>query len=401
MIIFKIIEYFLIVIGGGLIGYQFVLSLLSLGARDIKDFKTKQTRKFVIVIPAHNEEEVLARTLYSLFAVIYPRNLYEVVVVADNCTDRTADIALDLGTIVLERLNRTQQGKGYALRWAFDQILEWDEDFDAVIVLDSDSLISGNFLEVMNYYLENGNKVIQSSDLVLPQPGVQSSETTRIGFLLVNYVKPLGRRVLGLDIGLRGNGMCFAADVLRNYPWQAWSLTEDLEYGLHLKLEGIRITFAPEANIWAQMPAKAEHAESQRARWEMGRYPVIKKYAGKFLNRFFRKGSFRYFDTFIELITPPLVNLLFFAVLMVIFSLILWAFGALPPLFIWIWLGFVGLGGLYLFTGMIAAGADKKMYKAVLYIPWYVFWKLKVYATKFINGIDKQWIRTTRNSGNK
>jgi cellulose synthase/poly-beta-1,6-N-acetylglucosamine synthase-like glycosyltransferase len=399
MIIFKIIEYFLIAVGGGLIGYQFLLSLLALTAEKIKDFKAERLRKFVMVIPAHNEEELISRTLHSAFGIVYPRRLYDVVVVADNCTDRTANIARKLGARTLERTNKKQQGKGYALRWAFNQILEWDDHYDAVVVFDSDSLISGNFLKVMNYYLENGSNVIQSSDLVIPQPGAISSETTRIGFLLCNYVKPLGRRVLGLDAGLRGNGMCFAANILKRYPWQAWSLTEDLEYGLYLQLKGIKIDFAPEANIWAQMPAKAKNAKSQRARWEMGRYPLIKKYALRFLN-LLMKGSFRYLDIFIELITPPLVNLLFFGIIILILNLFLWAFGLPSVLFIWIWLGLIFLGGLYLFVGMLGAGADKQLYKAVLYIPWYVFWKLKVYATKLVNGTDKQWIRTTRDTGN-
>jgi cellulose synthase/poly-beta-1,6-N-acetylglucosamine synthase-like glycosyltransferase len=202
--------------------------------------------------------------------------------------------------------------------------------------------------------------------------------------------------MLGFDIGLRGNGMCFAATILRNYPWQAWSLTEDLEYGLNLKLQGIPIAFAPEAHIWAQMPAKAQNAESQRARREMGRYAAIKKYAPRYLNLFLTKGSLRYLDTFIDLITPPLVNLLFFVIVIMLITLVLTLISWLPAHFLWIWLGITGIGGLYLFIGMLAAGADKQMYKAVLYIPWYVLWKLKVYITRCVKGTDKKWIRTTR-----
>ncbi|MEX0721752.1 MAG: glycosyltransferase family 2 protein [Balneolaceae bacterium] len=399
MIIYEIIQYILIALGGGLLGYQMLLSFLALKGKDIKDFRTKRKRKFVVVIPAHNEEQVIAKTLYSLFGLVYPKNLYQIVVVADNCTDRTARIARKLGAKVLERTHKEKRGKGYALRWAFDQILDWEEDYDGVIVLDSDSLISGNYLEVMNFYLENGSKVIQSSDLVLPQPGVWSSESIRIGFLLYNYVKPMGRKVLGLDMGLRGNGMCFAPEILKKYTWQAWSLTEDIEYGLSLLLEGVKIDFAPEANLWAQMPVQAENAESQRTRWEMGRYPIIKKYASKLLKRFFTKRSLRNLDTLVDLITPPLVNLLLFVLVMLTLNLILWLVGFVPLTFTWIWLGITVMGLLHLFIGMLAAGADWQMYKSIFYIPVYAFWKVKVYVTTWLKGSERQWIRTTRDAG--
>ncbi|MEX2363529.1 MAG: glycosyltransferase, partial [Balneolaceae bacterium] len=257
----------------------------------------------------------------------------------------------------------------------------------------------GNYLEVMNYYLENGSRVIQSSDLVLPQPGAWSSESIRIGFLLYNYVKPMGRKVLGFNMGLRGNGMCFAPEILREHPWQAWSLTEDVEYGLSLLLKGINIDFAPEANLWAQMPINAKNAESQRTRWELGRFPVISKYAPKLIRGFFTRKSLKNIDTFIDLITPPLVNLLLFVVAMLVLNFGLWLTGIIPLTFAWIWLGVTIMGLLHLFIGLLAAGADWQMYKSVLYIPVYVFWKLKVYITTWIKGSEKHWVRTTRDAG--
>lgn len=399
MIIYEIIQYTLIALGGGLLGYQMLLSLLALKGKEIEDFQTDRKRKFVVVIPAHNEEKDIAKTLYSLFSLVYPKNLFNLVVVADNCTDQTARIARKLGAKVLERTHKEKRGKGYALRWAFDQILDWDENYEGIIVLDSDSLISGNYLEVMNYYIENGSKVIQSSDLVLPQPGAWSSESIRIGFLLYNYVKPVGRKVLGLEMGLRGNGMCFTPEILRAYPWKAWSLTEDVEYGLSLILKGVHIDFAPEANVWAQMPVKAKNAESQRERWEMGRYPIIKKYAPQLMKGFFSRRVFKNVDAFIDLVTPPLVNLLLFVIIMIVLNLTLALAGVISFTFTWIWIGIAVMGLLHLFIGMFAAGADWQMYKSIFYIPAYVLWKIKVYFTRWMKGNERQWIRTTRDAG--
>lgn len=396
MAVYAVIQYILAAIAGLLLGYQTLLSFLALRGKKIKNLKTVKNRRFSIVIPAHNEEKVISKSIYSLFSLIYPKTMFEVIVVADNCTDNTAKIARKLGATVLERTNEEKQGKGYALRWAFDKILKSETPSDAIIVFDADSLVSGNYLNVMNYYLEKGNKVIQSSDLVLPKLNAWSSETIRIGFLLYNYVKPLGRKVLGLDMGLRGNGMCFSKDVLKNNPWQAWSLTEDVEFGLILLLRSVRIRFAPEATVWAQMPANSKNAESQRKRWEIGKYPVIRKYTPKLLSAFFKTGSPRYLDACIDLLTPPLVNTLLLVLLIGVINTILWFFGLVSAALVWIWSGILLLGILHLLVGLYAAGADRDIYKSIMYIPIYVFWKIKVYSKAFTTVSDGKWIRTKR-----
>ncbi len=398
MIVVEILQYGLASVVGLLLGYQLLLSCFALRGKRIQNFYTARNRKFAIVLPAHDEESVIAKTLYSLNGLVYPKNMYDLIVVADNCHDDTARIARNLGAIVLERENKKECGKGYALRWAFDQILEWNKNYEAVIVFDSDSLVSGNYLEVMNYYMDQGSEVIQSSDLVLPQPGVWSSEATRIGFLLYNFVKPMGRKVLGFDMGLRGNGMCISTKILSRIPWQAWSLTEDVEYGLNLILNEVSIDFAPEASIWAEMPTRPENAESQRKRWEIGRYPIIKEYAPKLLAAMFKRKSFKYLDSFIDLITPPLVNTLLIVLIICGLNAVLWAFGWLPITFFWLWLGIAGLGGLYLFIGLFVAGADKTIYKSLFYIPVYALWKVKLYVKAFFTKNEKKWIRTTRDT---
>lgn len=392
------VHLLLLVLFGFLLGYQLLLVVLAFRVPVRHEFPVRNRRRFAIVVPAHNEEKMIAKTIYSLFGLIYSKNRYDLIVVADNCSDNTAKIARSLGVTVLERNNEGQRGKGYALRWAFDRILESSVQYDAIVVFDSDSLVSGNFLEVMNYYLEEGSEVIQSNDLVLPRPGVWSIETTRIGFLLYNYVKPMGRKAAGFNMGLRGNGMCFSTALLRRIPWQAWSLTEDFEYGLILMLKGIRIDFAPEAHVWAQMPLQASNAESQRARWEMGRYSIIRKYSGRFFTETIRRKSLRYFDVLIELVTPPFVNMMIVVLFFTLMSLLLALFGWLSTGFFWAWTGLVMLGFLYLFLGLWLCGADRDLYRSLLYIPIYVLWKMKLYVKTMISGREMNWIRTTRDS---
>lgn len=393
----EIILFTLFGLTATLLGYQFLLGIMALFAQENTNFETGMSRKFAIVVPAHNEEKIISKTIYSLSGLVYPKRNYEVFVIADNCTDNTASVTRSLGVTVLERTNTDETGKGYALRWAFDQILA-KNSFDAIIVVDADSLISGNYLEVMNYYLEQGSRVIQSSDLVLPDPGNWSVEATRIGFLLYNYVKPLGRKMLKLNMGLRGNGMCFSADVLQEVPWKAWSLIEDVEYGLILLLKGESIAFAPEATVLAKMPVEAKNAESQRSRWEMGRFGIIKSYTLKFLGQAIKKRSATYFDVFLDLITPPFVNMMLMISILMSLAFALWFLNLLPVLHVFLWGMLFVMGMAYLFVGLYVAGADKNLYKSLLRTPIYIFWKLKLYLSVLRKGKSKEWVRTERDS---
>src|SRR5579872_5128903 len=115
--------------------------------------------RFAILVPAHNEEVLLPRLLGSLRALEYPRALFDIHVVADQCTDRTADIAAAAGATVHERREAEGHGKGYALRWLLDRLRERGDTYDAYIVFDADSLVSPRFLSVMNAYLARGAQV--------------------------------------------------------------------------------------------------------------------------------------------------------------------------------------------------------------------------------------------------
>ncbi len=396
--ILQILSYLLISLTAILLGYQLLLHLLALYAKPRVSFDTLIKRRFAIVVPAHNEEKMIASTIYSLFGLLYPKHLYEVFVVADNCSDNTAAISRSLGATVLERFHRQKRGKGFALRWAFDRIHESDKRFDAVVVIDADTLTSGNYLDVMNHYLEQGSEVIQSSDLVLPQKGNWGVESTRIGYLLYNYVKPLGRKVLGLPTGLRGNGMCFRTERLRQIPWEAWSLTEDVEYGLILTFNDVHIDFAPEATVWAHMPAQSTHAESQRSRWETGRFQLMKEYAPKALKKAIRQPSMTFADVFIDLITPPMATLIAWVLFMCGITLILVLTGLLSTLFLILWCTLLLLGIGQFLIGLYAGGADRQLYRAILQTPRYLFWKLRLYSGMIRRTGSSEWVRTSRES---
>jgi cellulose synthase/poly-beta-1,6-N-acetylglucosamine synthase-like glycosyltransferase len=233
--------------------------------------------------------------------------------------------------------------------------------------------------------------------MVAPQPGAWSSEVTRLGFTLYNHVRPLARGLFGFSAGLRGNGMCFAAGTLRDHPWNTYSLNEDLEYGLVLLLRGVPIVFAPEALVLATMPTTAANAESQRSRWERGRFPVIRRYTLPLLRQAITTLSLRPLDALIELVIPPFVNLMAGIGLMTAISGVL-AVTGVPGgiLFLLSWGLLLVLGIAHVLIGLSAAGADADLYRTLWSIPRYAVWKLTLYARVFRRGPSTEWVRTTR-----
>ena len=382
---------------GFLVFYLFLLSVLAAFARTPEVSEAACTHQFAVIVPAHNEESTIGPTIKSILSLNYPRGKFDAIVIADNCTDLTATVARDSGAIVVERTSNELRGKGHALRWCFDMLLLDPTKYDALVVVDADSTVSTNFLTVMSSRLDGGDSVIQAADLVRPNPGAWSSELTRLGFMLYNYVRPLGRTVIGCTAGLRGNGMCFAADVLREHPWQAYTRTEDLEFGLHLLLHGIPVSFAPQASVLATMPQNPKLAESQRARWERGRLPVIKQYGPLLVKNALRHGSFKYMDSLIDLVTPPLINLIVIVLVVLVFTWGFYLAGVASMLgFVWLWTGVIFLGFFHMFIGLYASHADRFLYRALFSLPRYVVWKTLLYLRLMLRGETTEWIRTTR-----
>ena len=393
--VINVVQWILIASFGAVFFYLFFLSLMGLFVNVKREKRSSRLRTFALVIPAHNEEGTIAKTVSSLMDIAYPGDHADVYVLADNCTDHTADIASGFnGVTVLERHDQQQRGKGFALRWCFDQLLSSPRVYDAIVVIDADSVASQNFLSVMNEYLEEGHQVLQAADVPEARPELWSSEVVRIGMTLYNISRPLGRRKLKFTAGLRGNGMCFSTDVLRTVPWRAYSLTEDLEYGLDLLLNGITVTLAPEAVVLASMPNRL--SGSQRERWEAGRFPVVKEYIPKLARKFRRTFSPVILDSLVDLLIPPFVNVFALAFLLSLITAGTVIVDLVDAAVLWGWGAVLFLGSAHVVLGLVAARADRHLFQALAYVPCYAVWKLTVYAHVLMYGIRKEWIRTIR-----
>jgi 1,2-diacylglycerol 3-beta-glucosyltransferase len=261
--------------------------------------------RFVIVVPAHNEAADIQTTVRSLANVDYPADLFRIVVVADNCTDNTASLARNAGAEVVERTNANLRGKGYALEFGFRRVLD-DGVTDAVVVVDADTVVSTNLLRACDLRLRSGERALQVDYQVREAQRSWRTRLLRIAFTAFHDVRSTGRERLGVSCGLRGNGMAFAASTLRQVPHSAFSIVEDLEYGIALGQAGIRVAYVHDAWVQGHMPADGRASAAQRDRWERGRALIRKRYAKHLLFRAVRRRDPIALDLAADVLVPPL-----------------------------------------------------------------------------------------------
>jgi hypothetical protein len=364
---------------------------------------------FTILIPAHNEQQLIGETLLSLQEMEYPADRFRVVVVADNCTDRTAEICRSAGATVLERSDDVRVGKGYALDWALRKLQSsgdgrsavgegQPEAFDAVVVLDADTVVCRTLLAEFDRQLQAGECVLQAAYLV---QNARESWRTRLmscALALVHVVKPLGRERLGISDGLKGNGMCFAGHVVRAVPWSGESITEDIEYTIRLCRAGFRVAFVPEAIVWAQMPATGRQAATQRQRWEGGRYGLVLGVAPRLLLEAVRRRDRVLADRAIELIVPPLAEMTAapIAAVLICATMAGWAHDAWARALTIGWAAVLAMQAAYVVGGFWVARLPKDLAASLLFAPFYVTWKMCQYAAMAAAGGAGGWKRTAR-----
>jgi hypothetical protein len=283
--------------------YQLALALAAFRYRPPQ--RTGDALRLCVLVPAHDEAGSVAGCVESLLSQDYPGDRYEVVVVADNCSDDTAARAEAAGARVLVRTDPSARGKGQALRWAFDRILVEPDAPDAVVVVDADATADPSFLGALVAPLAAGAGAAQGESL-LTEDGTPGSALRAAAFLLVNRVRPAGRAVLGLACHLAGNGMLIRREVLLANPWEAFTSTEDLEYGLMLRRRGIAPRFAGGAILRSPTAPNAAAARQQQLRWEGGKVHLARRWVGPLLAAAVRERRPDLVDAVVELLVPPL-----------------------------------------------------------------------------------------------
>lgn len=371
------------------------LALLALLARRGVPAAPPDTRPhFDVVVPAHDEEPVVAATVRSLLALDYPRERFRVFVVADNCSDRTAELAAEAGAQVLVRRDSERRGKGYALAFGFERVLA-DGLAAAVVVVDADTLVSPNLLTAFAARLARGEQALQAEYGVRNADASWRTRLLRLAFALFHDVRSLARERLGLSCGLRGNGMAFTPAVLRAVPHDAFSIVEDLEYGLRLGRAGYRVAYVGEAKVLGEMAPGEGASRSQRRRWEGGRFQIAREQVPGLLAQALRERSQVLLDLALDLLVPPLTYVALAVALGLAACAAAFLLGARPVLAPVLW-GLAALGLLtYILRGVILAGLGLRGLLDLLWAPVYIGWKLVLMLSRPAHQRG-EWVRTER-----
>jgi len=349
-------------------------------------------RRFAILIPAHDEERILGETLATIAHLDYPRRRISVHVVADNCNDRTAEVARAHGARVHERSDADRRGKGAALNWLTERVLAEENALDAVVIIDADSAVSTNFLQAMDARLGEGAQVVQARDVIdtsNPHPLVQ---LRALAFQLICGVRPRAYAALGATCGLYGTGMCLATAVASRYRWNERSVTEDLDMLLGFIEDGLHVVYAPEAAVRSPMPTSFTDAGPQALRWERGKLDSSGR-ALRVALVAIRAGAWR---SAVVAASPALVPPLSIVVAASIFALVasaLFSFGALGSLAVVALLS----TSAYVARGVaLGRASSRALATAAFWVPAYVAWKCLVGARVFLGRGRGTWARTAR-----
>jgi cellulose synthase/poly-beta-1,6-N-acetylglucosamine synthase-like glycosyltransferase len=373
--------------------YLSFLALVSIWPEKQRSQEFSPTIKFAIVIPANNESRVIGQILNNLKQIDYPEDLFNIFVIADNCEDNTAEISRRTGATCWERYDPVLRGKGHVLQWAFKRLLQ-EGDHGAFVVVDADTLVDRNFLKAMNQRILEGAKAIQGYYDVLNPESSPMGSLSYLGFVISRNLRYKGRTKLGWTTNLLGNGMCFTREVIQRFGWCATSIVEDIEYEMILLLNDIRIVFAPEARIYAEIPDTFSKSKAQRGRWDIGKFEVRNRYLFKLIRKGLKNRDFSYFDSALELIIPPF-SLFVILVLTCYFLFFVLDFHGLNLNF---YLMTFLLSGLiaYTLSGLVLARASLKIYLSLVYAPYFLLWRFWILLQEIWHGKHSTWIKTVR-----
>lgn len=295
--------------------YQFAYIPIALAAKTRKRSVIRQaekpSRSYAVLIAARNEEEVLPDLLRSIREQDYPREKITVFVIADNCTDGTAEAARSLDAVVYERQNKLLVGKGYALAELLRCIhTDFPAGFDGYFVFDADNILAPN------YFTEMDRKFVEGCDIVTSYRNSKNFEKNWISsgyavwFLRSCRFMDSAREAIGSSSHVTGTGFMFSRAVRESMKdWPYHLLTEDFEFTVDQILRGRRIAYCDSAEFYDEQPSDIVSSWHQRIRWTRGYLQVLPAY-GKELFREAMQGSFACFDILMSVVPAVVLSLM-------------------------------------------------------------------------------------------
>ena len=373
--------------------YQLVYIVIGLIRRKPKYKEAQNNHRIAVVISARNEENVLPQLIDSIKKQDYPQELVDVLVIADNCTDTTAQVAREMGAYVFERDNLELIGKGYALDDLFAHLMDSGkiDDYEAYLVLDADNLLTSCYISEMNKVFDNGYGILTSYRN--SKNFLQNWITAGYGLWFLREARYLNnpRAQLGTSCIVSGTGFMFSREVIKKYGgWKFHLLTEDIEFSTQYVLDGGKIGYAADAMLYDEQPTTFGKAWSQRTRWAKGFYQVCTKHGKGLLKGIF--GNFSCYDLLMNIMPAMLISMGMVAVNLL--SLVIGACsGTLGLLYAGLWglVGTVGYFYCFLFVvglitlitewdAIIGSSAKKILYAFTFPLFMFTYFPIAIYA---------------------
>ena len=346
--------------------YQLIISLCSFIKVKEKPIVEDKKHRFMAIIPAHNEEKVVANLVESLKNQNYDKNLYDIYVIADNCTDNTAKIAKDAGAIVYERFDEAHKTKGYALQWFLQQKIEENAPYDAFCIFDADNIVDVNFLTAMNKKLCQGEDVVQGYRDIKNPSDSWITAGYAIFYWTMNRFYHLARYNIGLSPLINGTGFMVKFDVVKPEGWNTKTLTEDIEFSLKRIIAGKKLGWATDAIVYDEQPVGFKQSWSQRSRWTIGHIQCLQEYTKPLAVAVKDNKTVMNFDGLLYMLGS--IPMFVFTVLLLILNFVIFLTGGMPvkellinglnyviPTFL-----------LPIFTGLMIMIIDKKPIKPMI-----------------------------------
>ena len=299
MVLLSVLDVVLVVLGGAGMLYQAVCIVISLFAKPIKFPEAPMNKRYAVLISARNEANVIGNLIDCLHSQTYPSELIDIWLVADNCTDNTAEVARNMGCHVIERFNKEQVGKGYALTYLLDQMNESgaSDPYDAFFVFDADNKLDKHYIEEMNKGFQAGFKILTSYRNSVNLSDNWVSSGSALWFIRESRFVSASCMWLGNSCHVGGTGFMFSQEIMRrNNGWKFHLLTEDLEFTMDSVLHGDRIGYCGTAILYDEQPVTFAQSWRQRLRWSKGFLQVFRYYGPALIKRAVRERDFSAVD---------------------------------------------------------------------------------------------------------
>lgn len=371
---------------------SFTAAILGHNAKDLRIVSASPPPSTKVLIPAHDEERGLEKTLLSLFtSPRLPRS--DVLVVAHNCSDRTARIARAHEVRVLEVEDGGTGGKPDALAAGMKELAA--DPPEVVVTLDADCSVSADSIEILASVAHHCGRPVQGPYLFArSSDGASLGSVSELALLFKNYIRPLGLHHLGLPCLLNGSGSAFPFALLQEALRKEGGIVEDRVYSIDLALAGYPTRFCPPAHVWSALPEGSKSALAQRRRWEHGNLNLLLTRGPQLIATGLLRARPALLFLGLDLLVPPLALLaLAWGGAALLAGAAAWFGGASVPL----WLTAI-TGALFFLAVVTGSGRFQgvgKTARLLITIPLYVLWKVPLYAT-YILRREKRWIRTSR-----